>query len=474
MIKQADNCRTIIREGNQTNKMPITIVNESVISNTDDELIDKINEMSGDTDNESINNLDGMNKKYVDTLNNEINEIDKIYIYKGLITQLEEKIADLKEQLNFVRDDSSNKSVMINNLLAIVRHITYDIPKERISDSSDSSDGSSKRRTYRKNNLSLTPTEILHELMATPVKSKEYVYYHFPRIDEGHDENGQIDIDQEEERKEEGDNNEEEEEEEEVNEAEEKINIESGSTMSNENYGSTVFNSTEFSVLNDNTNHSNKYHWEKYSNGFASKMLNKMGFKGKGLGKSENGITEPIVIERKNSFNEESDTERPKQSSNLVYILSDSMLNQIDEKRLSKSKDIKVKCHGGCTTKCMYRHLPEVSKLKPKYIILHIGTNDCIEKTSDEVLREIIKLKKYIENASPTSIVIISTPIMRADNSTANQIVQNLNVKLKRMNFKLMDNSNIKSFHLGKKGLHLNDHGTKKMALNIISLIKRL
>ena len=37
-----------------------------------------------------------------------------------------------------------------------------------------------------------------------------------------------------------------------------------------------------------------------------------------------------------------------------------------------------------------------------------------------------------------------------------------------------MDNSNIFEFHLGKRGLHFNDHGIRKMASNIISLIKRL
>ena len=40
-----------------------------------------------------------------------------------------------------------------------------------------------------------------------------------------------------------------------------------------------------------------KFTWEKHSSGFASKMLNKMGYKdGKGLGKEENGIKEPIEI----------------------------------------------------------------------------------------------------------------------------------------------------------------------------------
>ena len=43
-----------------------------------------------------------------------------------------------------------------------------------------------------------------------------------------------------------------------------------------------------------------------------------------------------------------------------MFTLSDSMLNQIDEIRLSKRLEVRVRCHGGCTIKCVYNHLPDV------------------------------------------------------------------------------------------------------------------
>ena len=52
--------------------------------------------------------------------------------------------------------------------------------------------------------------------------------------------------------------------------------------------------------------------------------------------------------------------------------------------------------------------------------------------------------------------------------------MSNLIIKLRRSEHRLLDNSNIKAYHLGKKGLHLNKYGTRKIASNIISLIKRL
>ena len=142
------------------------------------------------------------------------------------------------------------------------------------------------------------------------------------------------------------------------------------------------------------------------------------------------------------------------------------MMNQMDEKRLSRhNMDVKVRCHGGCTVKCMYTHLPEMFNLKPDYILLHIGSNDCTHKTSDEVLRELRKLIEYIEKTLPLSKIILSLPIIRADSSKANTIQKNLKLKLKR--------SNVGLSNLGKKGLHLNNQGTKLVARNI-SLIKRL
>ena len=72
------------------------------------------------------------------------------------------------------------------------------------------------------------------------------------------------------------------------------------------------------------------------------------------------------------------------------------MLNQMDAKRLSKHDiDVKVQCHGGCTIRCLYSHLPNVIKAKPEFILIHMGSNDCTNNTSDEVLHELKDLMQY-------------------------------------------------------------------------------
>ena len=124
-------------------------------------------------------------------------------------------------------------------------------------------------------------------------------------------------------------------------------------------------------------NHTSQYNWEKFSNGFASKQMDKMGYKGKGLGKRENGITEPIEFQRKCSFKQEiKNKSGPENNQTFMYILSDSIFNQLDQKHIAKGKEVKIMCHGRCTIQCMYKHLALPFKLNPKYLLLHISTND--------------------------------------------------------------------------------------------------
>ena len=90
-----------------------------------------------------------------------------------------------------------------------------------------------------------------------------------------------------------------------------------------------------------------------------------------------------------------------------ILIASDSMMNQIEGTRLSKMYDIKVACWGGCNIRQMRAKLgPILEKESFDYIIINVGTNDSITRTSEEMLVDITELKQYVGNTYHSKVII--------------------------------------------------------------------
>ena len=64
-----------------------------------------------------------------------------------------------------------------------------------------------------------------------------------------------------------------------------------------------------------------------------------------------------------------------KKSKNVV-IIADSMLNNINGKRLSKSKKVDVLNITGATSGDIVDKIDDVLKGKPESLIVHVGTNN--------------------------------------------------------------------------------------------------
>ena len=179
-----------------------------------------------------------------------------------------------------------------------------------------------------------------------------------------------------------------------------------------------------------------------------------------------------LLNQPKSNLNTSSSHKWPK---NTLLIASDSILNQMDEKRLSGTMNVKVRAFGGSSIEDMHSYITPLLRKEPDYILLHVGGNDCAsQKTSDEIICDLLELKTFIESKLPNCVIIISTLTERIDKRQAGVISKNVNAKLKLLDIHLLNNDNIKQEHLGKKGLHLNKFGTCRIAMNIISLIKRL
>ena len=169
-----------------------------------------------------------------------------------------------------------------------------------------------------------------------------------------------------------------------------------------------------------------------------------------------------------NNNNTDKKSVRNKWPPNTIFLTGDSMFKQIDEKRLCNStkRNVKVRSFPGATSEKMYQNIAPLLLKEPKFIILHIGTKDCVNKSSDTIVDEILKLKHHIEVQLPGVIVIISSPITRTDNAKARLTIKHIINKIKLLKVNYLLNDNIYDDYLGQKGLHLNQRGTGRMAVN--------
>ena len=233
--------------------------------------------------------------------------------------------------------------------------------------------------------------------------------------------------------------------------------------------------------------------WEKHSNGFGSKMLKKMGFNGRGLGKTGNGISHPVSITKKSKFNydykeevkinhdcSETDLENTRVKNTVhiwpngtTLITGSSILLGVNESRLKKYK-AKIRPFPGATVDDMFDYLVPLLKKEPTYIILQIGSNDSPSKRGDEIANEIANLKAFIYKTLPNVRIFISCPIIRIDNKKANNTLRVLDMILRNTYKDIIINDNIDISCLRKKGLHLNPKGSGRLAINFISLMRRL
>ena len=147
------------------------------------------------------------------------------------------------------------------------------------------------------------------------------------------------------------------------------------------------------------------------------------------------------------------------------------MLYGIDDKRLHNTK---VRISPDSTIEDIYFKLYPLLRKCPTIIFLLIGTNNAKKDNSVQIKDKLIKLKAFILSMIPSCNVFISTLINRYDDAKAQLTVTKVNELLMKMDIPLIENQNITCNQLGKKGLHLNQHGIGKLAINFIKTLRNL
>ena len=160
-------------------------------------------------------------------------------------------------------------------------------------------------------------------------------------------------------------------------------------------------------------------------------------------------------------------------SAGTCAIIGDSILTGMEDNRFQNiGPKVKIFDHSSATIDDLHHHIIPILKRKPDHIIIHVVTNDAVSKTSRQILDDLLQLKNEILKTLPNCNVIISKPTMRVDNGKTALTLKHLNEHLSQLKVDSIDNSNIKSMHIGRKGLHLNNKGKDKLALNFFHKIR--
>ena len=101
------------------------------------------------------------------------------------------------------------------------------------------------------------------------------------------------------------------------------------------------------------------------------------------------------------------------------------------------------------------------------------GTNDATTNTSTKITDDLLILKSSISKQLLSCRIVLSKPIIRHDNGKANLTIRNVNKHLSALQLECIENDNISSQHLGRKGLHLNPKGKGRLALNFMKQIRK-
>ena len=144
-----------------------------------------------------------------------------------------------------------------------------------------------------------------------------------------------------------------------------------------------------------------------------------------------------------------------------VFIVGDSILKNLQGRKISRSAKVKVSSFPGCTTMYMRDHIKPVLRRNPDAIVMHVGTNSLRSSASvRDCAEEIVNLVTMISKESSADLAI-SGIIPRSDDEVLALKVSGVNKILKTFcnqnGWGYVDHSNISPEHdLNRSGLHLN------------------
>ena len=89
------------------------------------------------------------------------------------------------------------------------------------------------------------------------------------------------------------------------------------------------------------------------------------------------------------------------------------MFADIDKRKMSSKRLIKVRSFPGETCFDIYHYLVPILERKPYHVILHVGTNDVVHYEGTEIVDKLLELKPFITEQLPATHTVVSHIITR-------------------------------------------------------------
>ena len=158
-----------------------------------------------------------------------------------------------------------------------------------------------------------------------------------------------------------------------------------------------------------------------------------------------------------------------------VFVIGDSIIKHVQGRRLSKKFKVNNMSFPGASVADIDDYIKPIMRKKPKKVIIHAGTNDLKRHKPKQISKKIIDLANNAKKLHPSTDIAISSIITRADDTTLNLKIHQVNECLKNKctssSFEFICNDNVKSDSFNMSGLHLNHKGTITLAANFRKFI---
>ncbi len=131
-----------------------------------------------------------------------------------------------------------------------------------------------------------------------------------------------------------------------------------------------------------------------------------------------------------------------------VALVGDSMIKHVDvrKRRHSTNKQVTVRTFSGCRTDEMAHYIKPTLALKPKQVIIHVGTDDLKTKSPAEIIYNLKNLHGP-KPKNPRTDVSLSEIIIRSEDTRLRDKLVEVNKCMQDLceqeNWGLIDNRNV-------------------------------